>query len=560
MKKFCDIQSRDDLADFLKIKRSHLTYVLYKKKTDSFYRSFQIPKKTGGNRQIHASVDELKIIQSRLANRLWEYQKAIRTERNIRQNISHAFEKKKNIITNAHIHRNKYLVLNLDLEHFFESIHFGRVVGYFEKNKDFSLPHDVAIILAQLTCHEGHLPQGAPSSPIITNLICHILDMRILKIAKRYKLDYTRYADDMTFSTNDRAFTERKEAFMHDIESEICKSGFTINHQKTRMSLRDSKQKVTGLVVNQKANVDSDYYKQTRAMAHHLYSKGCFEIDGTEGTIAQLDGRFSFIDQLDHYNNKIDGKKHGFWHFSSRENQFKRFLFYRYFYANSKPLIVTEGKTDIRYLKAALKKLYLEYPNLITKDAHGKFCYKISFLRKSKRLSYFLNVNSDGADTLKNIFNYYVGGIEGFPNYYAMFSKLDGSSPKHPVILLFDNEQITGKRPLSKFLIHDKINKAEKDALKKQLYTRLAQNSNLYLATNPLVDDMPECEIEFLFDQATREYQLEGKVLCLKDEYDINRCYGKEIFSRYVSQNYAQIDFGRFRELLNVLSDIVKQY
>jgi hypothetical protein len=102
-------------------------------------------------------VDELKTIQVRLANKLWEYQMAIRAERSVHPNISHAFEKKKSIITNAHIHRNKYVVLNLDLEHFFESIHFGRVAGYFEKNKDFSLPHNIAIILAQLTCYDGHL-------------------------------------------------------------------------------------------------------------------------------------------------------------------------------------------------------------------------------------------------------------------------------------------------------------------------------------------------------------------------------------------------------------------
>ena len=73
--------------------------------------------------------------------------------------------------------------------------------AFYEKNKDFLLPREVAIVIAQIACYNGCLPQGAPSSPIITNLICQVLDMRLLKIAKKYKLDYTRYADDFSFST-----------------------------------------------------------------------------------------------------------------------------------------------------------------------------------------------------------------------------------------------------------------------------------------------------------------------------------------------------------------------
>ena len=561
MKNFCDIKSRDELADFLDIKRSYLTYVLYKKKTASFYRSFEIPKKSGGSRQIHASIGGLKGIQVRLADRLWEYQMSIRTQRNIKTNISHAFEKQKSILTNAYIHRNKYLVLNLDLEHFFESIHFGRVVGYFEKNQNFTLPHDVATILAQLTCHEGHLPQGAPSSPIITNHICQILDMRIMKIAKLYKLDYSRYADDMTFSTNDRMFIERKEDFMKDIESEILKAGFKINHKKTRMSLRDSQQKVTGLVVNQKVNVDSDYYRQTRAMAHHLYSKGCFEISGTKGTIAQLDGRFSFINQPYHYYNKNDRNKHSFWNLSNREKQYQKFLFYRYFYDNPKPLIVTEGKTDIKYLRAALKKLYLEYPDLVTKDKRGKFDYKISFLHKTQRLAYFLNVCSDGADTMKNIYNYYCEGKEpSFPNYFAMFTRFGGVSSLNPVILLFDNEMANGKKPLSVFLTYVKADGPMRKFIHDHLYTRLVLGSNLYLATNPLVNNAKESEIENLFDKTTLDHQINGRKFSLQDRYDTTQCYGKEIFSSYVSNNYINIDFNGFRGILSVLSTIVNQH
>lgn len=123
-------------------------------------------------------------------------------------------------------------ILNMDLECFFDSFHFGRVCGYFEKNKDFLLPREVSIIIAQIACYNGHLPQGAPSSPIISNLICQVLDMHLLKIAKKYRLDYTRYADDLTFSTNNRVFLDSYKDFIKETTALILKAGFTVNKKK----------------------------------------------------------------------------------------------------------------------------------------------------------------------------------------------------------------------------------------------------------------------------------------------------------------------------------------
>ncbi|PAF16952.1 RNA-dependent DNA polymerase, partial [Terribacillus saccharophilus] len=150
-------------------------------------------KKSGGERIIHTPSIDLKEIQRSIVEVLWRQQKILWEEHNIKPNISHAFIKKKGIITNARVHKNKRYVFNIDLEDFFDSFHFGRVRGFFEKNKDFLFPEKMATTLAQLTCYNGSLPQGAPTSPIITNLICNILDMRLLKIAKEFKLDYTRY-------------------------------------------------------------------------------------------------------------------------------------------------------------------------------------------------------------------------------------------------------------------------------------------------------------------------------------------------------------------------------
>lgn len=259
MGRFCEIQTRNELADYLGVPRSKLTYMLYVVGTKNCYRTFQIPKKYGGEREICAPNSDLKDIQRRLAGALCEFQRIYRSEKGIHSNISHAFEAGKGIITNAAIHRNKRFVLNLDLKDFFPSFHFGRVKGYFEKNRDFHLPSEVALTIAQIACYKGHLPQGAPSSPVISNLICQIFDMRLLKIARQNRLNYTRYADDLTFSTNDRSFLERYDVFLKDVASEIEKAGFSINEKKTRLQYQDSRQEVTGLVVNKKIHVPREF-------------------------------------------------------------------------------------------------------------------------------------------------------------------------------------------------------------------------------------------------------------------------------------------------------------
>ena len=295
MGNFSEIKTRNDFADFLRIPRNKLTHILYVKKPDSYYKTFEIPKKNGDKRKICAPSGDLKSLQVKLANALWEHQKSIWTSAGTKPNISHAFEKGKSIVTNAKVHRNKRFILNMDLECFFDSFHFGRVCGYFEKNKDFLLPREVSIIIAQIACYNGRLPQGAPSSPIISNLICQVLDMHLLKIAKKYRLDYTRYADDLTFSTNNRVFLDSYEDFIKETTALILKAGFTVNKKKTRLIYRDSRQEVTGLVVNKKISVNRTYVRTTKAMAHQLYTTGEFLIDGAPANIRQLEGRFSFI-------------------------------------------------------------------------------------------------------------------------------------------------------------------------------------------------------------------------------------------------------------------------
>jgi RNA-directed DNA polymerase len=574
MRKINEIKTRNDLADLLNIPRKKLTYILYVKGVDNLYKSFDIPKKNGGHRHICAPEKNLKFIQRSIAEILSNYQKKTCEKYNINPNISHAFQKGKSFITNAQIHKNKRYVINIDLENFFDSFHFGRVRGYFFKNRNFQLPLEIATILAQLTCYHGRLPQGSPSSPVITNLICNILDIRIYKLAKKYKLNYTRYVDDLTFSTNDKNFYKVKKEFFQKLEKEITRAGFSINQNKTQIQYRNSRQEVTGIVVNKKLHVNKDYYKKTRAMAHQLYISGAFFIEeGQPGTINQLEGRFSFINQLECYNYEHSKDKHfkdseKFYHLNGREREYSRFIFYKYFFANPKPLIVTEGKTDIRYIKAALEKMWTEYPHLISKNSEDQFDYHISFLHRTKRLKPFINLAQDGADSMQNIYNLFIGkntGKNNHPNYLMYFINLCQTTPLNPVILLFDNEK-TNEKPLPKFINYfKKINKSNKSEQKNKLaklrsnnWTNLVQN--LYLLTIPSSNNnKTDTDIECLFREEDFP-TLNGKTFCKENDCDQNIHYGKEIFSKYVKKNYSKINFDRFIPLLNNISNIIEDY
>lgn len=565
-----DVKTRKDFAAFLGIKLKFLTYILYHIKVENLYTTFEIPKKNGGTRIINAPDKTLKKIQKRLMNKLCNYQYKIKKDENIKINISHGFEKGKSIITNARIHRNKRFVLNIDLKDFFASFHFGRVIGFFEKNINFRIPKDIAIIIAQLCCYKGSLPQGAPTSPIISNMICNIFDMRVLKLAKKYKLDYTRYADDLTFSTNNKDFLNTYNEFLLCISKEVEKAGFCINQKKTRLFYKDSRQEVTGLVVNKKISINHSYCKYTRAMANSLYKNKAFNIDGEDATMNQLEGRFAFINQIDWYNNIInindnehnDGKKNNDKKLNCREKEYQKFIFYKYFFGNQKPLIITEGKTDILYLKSAIKSLYADFPDLIKKNSNDKFEFKVSFLRRTKRLEYFLNFVKDGADSIQNIYKFFVG-LE-VVNYSEYFKKITKNIAANPIILIFDNEISNSNKPIRKFInLVNKTSKANKkeieNILDKELYTHIVDN--LFLATNHLVRDKKECEIEDLFDDKMLNHKIDEKVFCRDSAiFDKQKHYSKEIFSKYISKNYKDIDFINFKPMLKNIVKIITNY
>lgn len=555
-----NIKTRNDFAKFIGVKLQTLTYLLYIKKIDNCYNTLEIPKKNGDTRTICVPNKNLKKVQKKLYNKLSTYYDEIKTQNNFTSKISHGFEKNRSIVTNAEVHKNKRYVVNLDLLDFFPSINFGRVRSYFIKNNYFEINDDIATILAQLTCYKGTLPQGAPTSPLIANMICNIMDIRILKIAKKYRLDYTRYADDLTFSTNNKYFLNDYDKFLEDIKNIIHRSGFELNSKKTRLLFSNSRQEVTGLVVNKKISVPKEYYKNTRAMAHSLYKNGYFLIDDEVGTIEQLEGRFSFINQINLYN--IDNKKKDMWHLNSKEKQYQKFMIYKTFYANEKPLIITEGKTDVLYIKAALKKYYKYFPSLITKKDNGNFVFHVNFFKRKQKHSYYLNLVKDGADTIKNIYSNCYIKTKNNKNITTVhdFKKLRGERETNPVILIFDNEMVSNKdRPLKKFLNEIKVNASQKDKLKENLYINICDN--LYLCTYQLNNkEACEIEIEDLFPADVLEHEINGRKFSKKDSTHDNGFYGKNEFSQYVYSNYESIDFSNFISLLSAINEIIELY
>jgi RNA-directed DNA polymerase len=265
---FYQLLHPEDVASLLEVDYQSLIYYIYRTPDEAKYFVFTIAKKSGGFREISAPNPSLKILQKKLSQVLNSvYQPATAT---------HGFVSSKSIVTNAstHTQRRKKYVLNLDIKDFFPSINFGRVRGLF-LSSPYNLPDDVATVLAQISCYNNMLPQGSPTSPIISNMICRSMDSQLLQLAKKHRATYTRYADDITFSTSLPNFpTSLATSSGIDIEignelsDVIQNNGFEINRSKIRLQIRTHKQEVTGLTVNQFPNLPRKFVRQIRAILH----------------------------------------------------------------------------------------------------------------------------------------------------------------------------------------------------------------------------------------------------------------------------------------------------
>lgn len=263
--KFKNLTDFEDIANLLEIPAEFLWKILIRDKKIN-YRMFKLHKKNGNERTIYSPSKNLAILQKKLAY--------ILTLNFNNHKKSHGFVKTRSIVSNASEHINKKFILNFDLENFFESIQFRRVrymfIAYFKFNDN------VASTLANICCHpKSFLPQGAATSPIISNILAKSLDKELTRVAQHTKWSqYTRYADDITFSTNKKHFpkeiayvdNEGNVVLNENIVKIVEKYGFKINPEKTRLQNHRQRQSVTGIVVNEKLNINRTYIRRIRSI------------------------------------------------------------------------------------------------------------------------------------------------------------------------------------------------------------------------------------------------------------------------------------------------------
>jgi hypothetical protein len=559
-----------EVAALLQFQPKALAYILYKKPALTKYSSFDFPKRGGGVRKINAPSPELKTLQRHLSDVLQNCAEEINQSRKWKDQLAHGFKRNRSIITNAIKHQKRRYVFNIDLQDFFPSINFGRVRGFFIKDANFMLHPKVATILAQIACYDNGLPQGAPCSPVISNLIGHVLDIRLCKLASADGCTYSRYADDITFSTNKSDFpssiAKRAAGQSHRWEvgekllRTVTGAGFAINPTKTRMQYRNSRQAVTGLVVNRKVNIRTEYRRTVRAMAHRLFRTGRFQrvrmvpdAKGVsaqtmvDGTVAQLHGMFGHIDAVDRHNLEIgtkikslnDANKLAL---RSKEKLYRRLLMFKDFYSALAPVVVCEGKTDNIYLQHAIRSLAVAYPKLATVSAGNQIKFNVRILKTEQTSTGRILQLGGGASNLNEFVKQYLSEIERF--------KAPGM--QCAVVLVVDNDSGA-----------DEICKTIKRLTKKNP-SRTAQYvcimGNLYMVLTPLKAGGIKSTIEDCFADEIKSLTLGGKTFNPDSKADPALYFGKYILSQHVRENAAKIDFVGFAGLLDRISATIEAH
>ncbi len=265
------LQTADDVARVFAVPAGNLIHALYKAPDQSRYSHFEIPKRSGGMRLISTPRGLVRELQSRLNPVLQSLYRP--------HPSAHGFIPERSAVSNAKPHAGRRFVLNVDLEDFFPSINFGRVRGLFMA-EPFGMGPAAATVLAQLCTHRNGLPQGAPTSPVLSNFIAATLDRRLQRLAREHRLDYSRYADDITLSGDQHPFPTpvavieqtpgvgTQVTIGEALEHAIGASGFKINPRKVRFQGRAVRQSVTGITVNERANVERTRVRRVRAMLH----------------------------------------------------------------------------------------------------------------------------------------------------------------------------------------------------------------------------------------------------------------------------------------------------
>jgi hypothetical protein len=272
-----------------------------------------MPKRNGPPRLIEQPKPRLKAIQRQILHEILHLVPA--------HPCAHGFVRKRSCLSAAQLHAGEAAVVALDLRDFFLRTQISRVHGAF---RSLGYPSPVAFLLTGLcttrspqtaferldggTRHDEetrgfyqalHLPQGAPTSPALTNLTAWRMDCRLHGLARSFEANYTRYADDLTFS-GDRAFAAKLDSFLHGVKTIVEDEGFALHGQKTRIMRHGGSQRVLGLAVNSHLNVPRKTYDELKAILHNCRRNGP-EIENRAGLPrfrAHLDGRITWVETV----------------------------------------------------------------------------------------------------------------------------------------------------------------------------------------------------------------------------------------------------------------------
>lgn len=254
------------------------------------YHRVELPKKNGGIRVLSVPDKILKLVQKSIADKILIFYPV--------SAYATAYKHNTSIIKNAKRHVNQEKILKLDIYKFFDNIQYSQIKNKVFKPEIFS--EQIRILLTMLCYYEDILPQGAPTSPVISNIIMYDFDENVGKWCKENNINYTRYCDDMTFSG---AFDEK--TVIDFISQELKSNGFILNRKKSVVVTPKQRQTVTGIVVNEKLNITKEYRKQIRkevfyckkfGVENHLNSS-CTEQNSNE-YLKSLLGRINFVLQV----------------------------------------------------------------------------------------------------------------------------------------------------------------------------------------------------------------------------------------------------------------------
>lgn len=269
-------QSKADLAGFLGLSLEKLDLFVNPTSMYQLYRSRLVPKRCGGYRELLIPRSDLKKAQRIIACELEKSYSPLP--------CVHGFVKGRSIKTNAETHVGSQVIVGLDIKDFFPSISSKRVYGLLI-SKRLGLTPEVAFCISRLVATPKGLPQGAPSSPVISNMICLGMDKQLMHLSHEYHYQYSRYADDLTFSFRSSFFFYRhfysggKLRLPNKLRNAITNfhgiASFELNEDKSFYSFSFSRQLVTGVVCNKKTNIKREQYRRLRSTLHRLSVGDC---------------------------------------------------------------------------------------------------------------------------------------------------------------------------------------------------------------------------------------------------------------------------------------------